>query len=101
MRSKELFENIVGTLLHLGLRSPFGLVETLVSGTAPLAVRKAQLLSPAVETLGGVKEEIVLSDLLWQSQEGLQLTKACPGLFDEHVPVDNVDLIHGKISHPP
>ena len=101
MRSKELCENIVGTLLHLGLRSPFGLVETLVSGTAPLTVRQAQLLSAAVETLGRVEEEIVLSDLLRYPQEGLQLTKTCPGLFDKLVPVNNVDLLQGKISHPP
>ena len=101
MRIKELLESSVGALLHLRLRSPFGLVETLVSAAAPLTVGQAQLLSAAVETLRGVEEEIVLRDLLWDPQEGLQLTKSCPGLFDELVPVNNVDLLQGKISHPP
>ena len=101
MRIKELLESFVGPLLHLGLGSPFGLVETLVSGAGPLTARQAQVLSAAVETLGRVKEEIVLSDLLREPQECLQLTKSGPGLFDELVPVNNVDLFQGKISHPP
>ena len=101
MRIKELLESSVSALLHLGLRSPLGLVETLVSGAAPLTVGQAQLLSAAVETLRGVEEEVVLRDLLGNTQEGLQLAKSGPGLFDELVSVNNVDLLQGKISHPP
>ena len=101
MRGKELFESCVGTLLNLGLRSPFRLVETLVSAAAPLTARQAQLLSPAVETLRGVEEEVLLRDLLRDPQERLQLSKSCPGLLDELVPVNNVYLLQGEISHPP
>ena len=101
MRGKELFESCVGPLLHLGLGSPFGLVETFLSGAAPLTARQAQLLSPAVETLRGVEEEVVLRDLLRDPQERLHLTESCPGLFDELVSVNNVDLLQGEISHPP
>lgn len=50
VRIKELLESSVGALLHLGLRSPFKLVETLVSDTPP-SIGKARILWAAVETL--------------------------------------------------
>ena len=77
------------------------LAETFVPGAGPLALGQGQFLLAAVETFSLVKEEVSLSDLGWKLQELLKLDELGPGLLDELITVDNVDLGEGEVSHPP
>ena len=77
------------------------LAETLVPGAGPLALRQRELLLAAVEALGLIEEEVSLGDLGRKLQKFLKPHELGPGLLDELVPVDNVDLGEGEVSHPP
>ena len=101
VRSIKLLQSLVRTGFNFGLWSSFRFVETFISGASPLTLRQGQLLPSAVETLGGVKEEIVLSYLIRNPQEGFHLSQTYPRLLDEFVPINNLYLFQRKISHPP
>ena len=75
--------------------------ETLVPGAGPLALRQGELLLAAVEALGRVEKEVPLCDLSWKLQELFELYELCPGLLNELVPVHDMDLGEGEVSHPP
>ena len=93
MRSIKFLQDFICAGFHFRLWSSLRLVETFVPGAAPLTVGQPHFLTAAVEALGGVEEEVVLSYLIWYLQEGLQLPETRPRLLDELVPVHNMYLL--------
>ena len=87
--------NMINTKYHLWL------AETLVPSAGPLALRQGELLLAAVEAFGRVEEEVSLRDLGRQIEKLLQRHELSPGLLDEFVAIDDVDLGERKVSHPP